>query len=183
MWEGTKTGWRYWSFRTAGLLLLTATAVLPAAAQTDAEKAAKNPIAKKISLEYQSVFQFDYGRVLKGPWSFGLGVAWDREIEKPSDKPSKQINSWTLIPTITYLLNSRFSLSTGVGQGFADDDNPERKMRFKKGNLGTGVVLGISLPDMPFLERDAIGLSVSWEYTFGEKHPSISIDLAMSFGF
>ncbi len=126
---------------------------------------------------------FDYGRVLKGPWSFGLGVAWDREIEKPSDKPSKQINSWTLIPTITYLLNSRFSLSTGVGQGFADDDNPERKMRFKKGNLGTGVVLGISLPDMPFLERDAIGLSVSWEYTFGEKQPSISTDLAMSFGF
>ena len=30
-------------------------------AQTDAEKAAKNPVAKKIALEYQSVFQFDYG--------------------------------------------------------------------------------------------------------------------------
>ena len=30
-------------------------------AQTDAEKAAANPVAKKISLEYQSVFQFDYG--------------------------------------------------------------------------------------------------------------------------
>lgn len=27
----------------------------------DAAKAAKNPVAKKISLEYQSVFQFDYG--------------------------------------------------------------------------------------------------------------------------
>jgi hypothetical protein len=29
-------------------------------AQTEAEKAATNPAAKKISLEYQSVFQFDY---------------------------------------------------------------------------------------------------------------------------
>ena len=126
---------------------------------------------------------FDYGRVLKGPWSFGLGVSWDREIEKPFDKPSKQVNSWTFIPTITYLLNSHFSLTTGVGQGFADDDSPERRMRFKKGSLGTGVALGISLPDIPFLERDAIGLSVAWEYSFGEKQPSISIDLAMSFGF
>ena len=32
-----------------------------AQAQTDAEKAAANPVAKKISLEYQSTFQFDYG--------------------------------------------------------------------------------------------------------------------------
>ncbi len=30
-------------------------------AQSDAEKAAANPVAKKISLEYQSTFQFDYG--------------------------------------------------------------------------------------------------------------------------
>ena len=29
--------------------------------QTEAEKAASNPVAKKISLEYQSVFQFDFG--------------------------------------------------------------------------------------------------------------------------
>ena len=56
-----RTDWRYWSLKTIGLLLVAVTAILPAAAQTDAEKAAKNPIAKKISLEYQSVFQFDYG--------------------------------------------------------------------------------------------------------------------------
>ena len=31
-------------------------------AQSDAEKAAKNPVAKKISLEYQSTFQFNYGK-------------------------------------------------------------------------------------------------------------------------
>jgi len=30
-------------------------------AQTEAEKAANNPVAKKIALEYQNVFQFDYG--------------------------------------------------------------------------------------------------------------------------
>ena len=40
----------------AGILLASV-----AWGQDDAAKAAKNPVAKKISLEYQSVFQFDYG--------------------------------------------------------------------------------------------------------------------------
>ena len=32
-----------------------------ASGQTEAERAAANPVANKISLEYQSTFQFDYG--------------------------------------------------------------------------------------------------------------------------
>ena len=33
--------------------------------QTEAERAAKNPVAKKIALEYQSTFQFHYGNEKK----------------------------------------------------------------------------------------------------------------------
>ena len=49
--------------RTPLLQVLCAGILLTSAAwgQDDASKAAKNPVAKKISLEYQSVFQFDYG--------------------------------------------------------------------------------------------------------------------------
>lgn len=74
-------------------------------------------------------------------------------------------------------------MTTGIGQGFADDDNPSRGMRFTRGSLGTGIVLGIGLPDLPWLSPGSTTLSIPWEYTFGESQPSLSVDLGMGFGF
>lgn len=52
--------------------LITLLSGLCGMAQSDAEKEAANPVAKKISLEYQSTFQFDYGEEEKTGY---LGVS------------------------------------------------------------------------------------------------------------
>ena len=112
-----------------------------------------------------------------------LGVTWDREFVRLDASPSKQINPFAFIPTVNFALKQRFSLTFGIGQGFADDDNPDRSLRFTRGCLATGIVLGISLPDLPQFVRDSVTWSISWEYTFDEAQPSLSVDQGMSFDF
>ncbi len=50
------------SIFSASVILIMLLVGFSGMAQTDAEKAAANPVANKIALEYQSTFQFDYGR-------------------------------------------------------------------------------------------------------------------------
>ncbi len=101
---------------------------------------------------------FDYGRVLKGPWSFGLGVFWDREIEKPFDKPSKQVNSWTLVPTPSPTCSTAASVSQPVW-----DKGSQTMITPKEGRGSKRVILALVSRSVlacriyPFLSVTALG--------------------------
>jgi len=70
-----------------------------------------------------------------------------------------------------------------LGKGFLDDDNKDNKLEFTNGDLGTGIALGIKLPDFPWTDRDSIVLSAAWEWNITEKEPSVSIDLTFGWSF
>jgi hypothetical protein len=71
-------------------------------------------------------------------------------------------------------------LTTGLGKGFADTDNPAGTIQLTNGDLGTGICFGIATPGLPQFERDSLGFSISYEYNIMQKETSLSFDV--SFG-
>jgi hypothetical protein len=75
----------------------------------------------------------------------------------------------------------RLTLTSGLSKGFANDDNANRRFQFANGDWATGIVFGISLPGMPWTERDTLGFSVGYEYNRSQKAADISFDLGIGF--
>lgn len=125
----------------------------------------------------------DYGRLISDGWFVGIGLSWDRETESFVDKPDKQVESFTLQATISYSITDRLSLTTGLGKGFANSDNPQGNMKFAGGDLGTGLALGYALPGFLKNKRDSIGLSLAYEYNLSAKETSVSFDVSFGLSF
>ena len=125
-------------------------------------------------------WSLEYSRFLTEDWSWALSVTWDEETESFSDKPDKVISTYTAVATITYGLTDRFSLTTGLGKGFANDDNPDRKTQFTSGDWGTGVALGYTVP---LGGPRSLAASLAYEYNLSERETSLSVDLALGWSF
>ena len=128
-------------------------------------------------------FTLDFSRRTSKQFVVSGSVAWDSETEKFVDKPDNTIKTYTAVGTISYLLNERMSLTTGLGKGFADDDNPEKDMQFNNGALSTGIVFGYATEGFPFFARDSVSLSAAYEYNIDQNETMISFDLAFGWGF
>lgn len=118
----------------------------------------------------------DYTRVVNPRWSFSAALTYDQEHDRRKDGSSGTVNSFTAVGTVNYTVLSRLTLTTGLGRGFLNDDNPERDLRFTGGDVGTGVAGGVALPGR-------WGLSVAWEWNITQKEPSISVDVTYGWGF
>ena len=122
----------------------------------------------------------DYSRILSNKWTAATSLTWDEETERFANRPDKVVETYTLIGTISYNLTPSFSLTTGLGKGIADDDNADGSMKFKSGDVSTGLSLGYSWPIGP---RNSLAGSFAYEYNISENEPSISIDLALGWSF
>ncbi len=118
----------------------------------------------------------DYTRVFSKDWSTTLSLAYDSETETFDDKPNKTVDSYTFIATVNYAIGDRWSVTTGLGQGIADDDNPDGDVKFNFGDVATGIAVGFAI-------SDKIGASFAWEYNISQKEPSISVDIGYRWGF
>jgi len=128
-------------------------------------------------------FTLDFARRITKRLVASGSVSWDSETEKFADKPDNTIKTYTPVGTISYLLSERMSLTTGLGKGFADDDNPQQSMQFSNGDLSTGIVFGYATEGFPFFARDSVPLSASYEYNIDQNETMISFDLAFGWGF
>ena len=122
----------------------------------------------------------DYSRWLNNKWTAAVSLTWDEETERFVDKPDEAGETYTLIGTITYNLTPSLGVTTGLAQGIADDDNDDKEMRFKSGDVSTGVGLGYQIP---ISERNSIGLNVAYEYNISENETSYSVDLVFGWSF
>ena len=123
----------------------------------------------------------DYGRRLGPLWSVSSSLAFDQEHDRPPTGPKTVVNTFNLVVAINATVTRWLTLTTGVGKGFLDDDNPDQKLKFTDGDWATGLAAGILLPKPPF--SDAWNLSVAWEWNLTKKAPSVSSDLAVSWSF
>ena len=121
----------------------------------------------------------DYGRRLGDRWAGNAALTWDREHKETG----AVVETYSLVATVSRVITRRFSLATGLAKGFADDDNSERRMRFANADLGTGLSLGISLPELRFWAREVVALSVTYEYNFSAAETSVSADLTAGVSF
>ncbi len=128
-------------------------------------------------------FAADYSRTLSERWLAGASLNWDRETEKRVVASDRSIDSFTLVGTVSYALNSWMSITTGLGKGFADTNNPMRAMRFTNGDLATGVALGLVTPGLPQFVRDTIGFSIAYEYNVTNRETSLSFDASFGWSF
>ena len=128
-------------------------------------------------------FTLDFARRISNRLVASGSVAWDSETESFSNKPDNTVQSYTAVGTLSYLLTERMSLTTGLGKGFADDDNPEHAMQFTNGDLSTGIVFGYATEGFPFFARDSVSLSAAYEYNIDKNETMISFDLAFGWGF
>lgn len=108
---------------------------------------------------------------------------WDRETEQFAAAPDKEIDSFTAAATISYALTERVSLTTGLGKGFADTNNPSQSMDFTNGDLATGIVIGYSTPGLRRLARDSVVFSLAYEYNIDQNETTVSIDVAFGWSF
>ena len=122
----------------------------------------------------------DYSRYLNSAWIAGLSLTWDEETERFIDRPDKTVRTYALIGTISYNLTPRFSLTTGLAQDIADDDNATGTMKFKSGNVSTGLSLGYT---WLLSKRNSIGASLAYEYNISENETSVSIDISIGWNF
>ena len=74
------------------------------------------------------------------------------------------INTFSFVTTLSYSLTSKISVTTGLGKGFMDDGNSSKSFLFTNGDFSTGIAIGYTLPDVPNIQRELIGLSASYEY-------------------
>ncbi len=128
-------------------------------------------------------FSFDYSRTLGDQWFTAVALTWDSETETFLDRPNQNTKTLTLVGTISYSMTSWLSITSGLGKGFADTDNPENTMRFTNGDLGTGIALGFATPGLPQFVRDSIGFSVAYEYNITQKETSVSFDVSYGWSF
>jgi len=128
-------------------------------------------------------FTLDFARRISNRLVASGSVAWDSETESFSNKPDNTVRTYTAVGTLSYLLTERMSLTTGLGKGFADDDNPEHAMQFTNGDLSTGIVFGYATEGFPFFARDSVSLSAAYEYNIDKNETMISFDLAFGWGF
>jgi hypothetical protein len=124
----------------------------------------------------------DYTRRLPHGFSVAASLAYDTDTERFEDGSKKHIQALNAVGIVNYSL-SRFTLTTGLSKGFATDDNENRSWQFASGDWGTGIVFGISLPDLPWTERDVVAVSVGYEYNLSQKEADISFDLGIGFAF
>ena len=125
-------------------------------------------------------WSLNYSRLLNDLWTAGLSLTWDEETEQFIDRPDKSVRSYTLIGTISYSLTQNFSLTTGLAHGIADDDNATGTMKFKSGNVSTGLSLGYS---WPLNKRNSTSASLAYEYNISENEPSVSVDVSLGWSF
>ncbi len=125
-------------------------------------------------------WSLDYSRLLNDSWTAALSLAWDEEIEQFIDQPDKAVRSYTFSGLISYNLTQNFSLTTGLAQGIADDNNATGTMKVKSGDVSTGLSLGYS---WPLNKRNSINASLAYEYSISENEPSASIDVSLGWSF
>ncbi len=125
----------------------------------------------------------DYTRLLAPPWSMSVSLAYDQESDSSGNQAEQIVNTFTLVATVNWSAARWVTLTTGLGKGFLDDAGSSGALGFTDGDWGTGIAAGISLPNLPFTVRDAVTLSVSWEYNLTNREPVVSTDLAFGWSF
>ena len=106
-----------------------------------------------------------------------------RETEEIDTAPNVEVDTFTAAGTISYGLTKRLAITTGLGKGFADTDNPSKSMEFTNGDLSTGIVLGWSTPGLKHFERDSVAFSLAYEYNFTQDETTLSFDVAFGWSF
>ncbi len=124
-----------------------------------------------------------YSRRFKGAWAGAVALMWDRETENKIEGPDTEVDSYTASATISYAITENVSLATGLGKGFANTDNASQSMKFKSGDLSTGIVVGYSFPGPTSTARDSVVLSLAYEYNISEKETMVSLDAAFGWSF
>ena len=99
------------------------------------------------------------------------------ETESFADKPTKEIATYTASGTVSYALSDRLALTTGLGFGIADDDNPTGDMEFTNGDVSTALIATYATGGLSFFEQDAISFSLAAEYNISQREPSVSVDV------
>ena len=118
----------------------------------------------------------DYSRRFSTNWSTSASLTFDQETTRQAGAPDKVVDTFAAVFTVTYAFTSRWSLTTGLSKDIADDDNPAGDLRFKLGDVGTGLAVGLSLPK-------SVGLSFAWEWNITQSEPSVSADISYSWEF
>ena len=121
-------------------------------------------------------FSGEYSRRLnKLPIGIAGSLMWDQEKDVKKDKV---VSTFTAAVTGSYLISDRWSVGTGLGKGFMDTDNPDKKYKFSSGDWSTAIFFGYQIP---INLKSSIGISASYEYNMSANETSFSIDV--SYGF
>lgn len=121
-------------------------------------------------------FNGEYSRRLKNiPVGIAGSIMWDQEKDIKKDKI---VSTFTAAITGSYLISNRWSVGTGLGKGFMDTDNADKKYKWADGDWSTALFFGYQIPLNP---KTSIGLSASYEYNMSANETSISVDV--SYGF
>lgn len=122
-------------------------------------------------------FSGEYSRRLnKVPIGLAGSLMWDSETDVKKDKI---VGTFTAALTGSYLISDRWSVGTGLGKGFIDTDNANKKYEFTDGDWSTAIFFGYQIP---LKTRSSLAISASYEYNMSASETSFSMDIAYGLG-
>jgi hypothetical protein len=124
----------------------------------------------------------DYTRLVSDRWAVSGLVSFDRFHESVPDDPTVKVDTLTVAVTGSYAISTRFAVTTGFGQVFADD--ADGRLGFTNGSKLTGVILSYSVTGgFPFWARDSVSFSAGYIYDLDGNLGSVSFGVGLGFGF
>ncbi|MCA0933400.1 hypothetical protein LCM02_13135 [Lutimonas saemankumensis] len=118
-------------------------------------------------------FNGEFSRRLQNiPIGFAGSLMWDQEKDVKKDKI---VSTFTAAITGSYLISDRWSVGTGLGKGFMDTNNPEKKYKWADGDWSTALFFGYQIP---LNLKSSLGISASYEYNMSANETSLSIDIS-----
>ncbi|WKK65587.1 hypothetical protein [Lutimonas zeaxanthinifaciens] len=121
-------------------------------------------------------FNGEFSKRLKNvPIGIAGSLMWDQEKDVKKDKI---VSTFTAAVTGSYLISNRWSVGTGLGKGFMDTDNSNKKYKWADGDWSTALFFGYQIP---LNLKSSIGISASYEYNMSANETSLSLDV--SYGF
>lgn len=123
----------------------------------------------------------NYTYLIDFPWSVTCALAYDEETDSPTGKPKEVVSTLTAIATVDYSIAEWVTISSGIGKGFMDDSNGG--FTFTDGDWGTGIAIGLTVPESRFAVLESLSFSTSWEWNLSSKEPSVSFDLGYGWSF
>ena len=99
------------------------------------------------------------------------------------DDKNQYTSAFSGVGKVSYYLNKRWTVSTGLIKEFASNGNENKSMKTTDGDWSTGLTIGADILELAFWEHDIYALSISYLYNITKSESTITLGIIIGGGW